>query len=374
MKESLHTLDKDCIFRETFNSEYDVRRNGGEPVNMIFSEGKAICDGTAYLTNSKFLSNRVYSVRIKINVPDFSLHRYLFDFRTGTGLGSAFLRQTTGEVTSGGTEYINGVLNNIAEVNKNLDIVLSGITLYTETFLNLLRNYSGTQLFKGTIELFEIYNKALTAEEVANLYNNVAYKDIRDGLVVDVDARRGLVQDNMGNNITNAGAEIVRHGNIYVTKHSTTTTKLSIPISLTTKYSQSLWVKTVDYQNNTAGYITNVGGGTYINSMRIWVYNNGDIASWNQNDLPILKDLAAMNNTRWFHIATTFDNTINEHKLYVDGKLKDSGAAIRTLDNTSIDYAASLSGLLSQLRVYNRVLSAAEIAQLYTSQKGQYNE
>jgi len=35
-----------CVFRETFNNEYEVRNNGGKPTDVTFSDGKESFNGT----------------------------------------------------------------------------------------------------------------------------------------------------------------------------------------------------------------------------------------------------------------------------------------------------------------------------------------
>jgi len=46
-KESPYGIDKRLIFRETFSSEAEVRRNGGTPVGVTFDKGVAVFSGAA---------------------------------------------------------------------------------------------------------------------------------------------------------------------------------------------------------------------------------------------------------------------------------------------------------------------------------------
>lgn len=39
MSDSLQNINKRCIFRETFESEQAVRRNGGVPTDVTFEKG-----------------------------------------------------------------------------------------------------------------------------------------------------------------------------------------------------------------------------------------------------------------------------------------------------------------------------------------------
>jgi len=41
MKESLQSLDRSVVFRETFNSFSDIQKNGGTPTAVTLSNGTA---------------------------------------------------------------------------------------------------------------------------------------------------------------------------------------------------------------------------------------------------------------------------------------------------------------------------------------------
>ena len=67
------THDKHLIFRETFSSEQEVRKNGGVPTDVTFDRGVATFNGTTsklklpkYINN--FLGENVFSVRIRIKL------------------------------------------------------------------------------------------------------------------------------------------------------------------------------------------------------------------------------------------------------------------------------------------------------------------
>lgn len=47
MKESLHTIERQCIWKEGFQSAFDVRRNGGEATDVSFQNGVGTFNGTS---------------------------------------------------------------------------------------------------------------------------------------------------------------------------------------------------------------------------------------------------------------------------------------------------------------------------------------
>lgn len=74
-------------------------------------------------------------------------------------------------------------------------------------------------------------------------------------------------------------------------------------------------------------------------------------------------------NGTWSHIGCTFNNSTMERRIYIDGNLIATNIAVRGFSGpTYFDFTPSggaESGMMDQVRFYNRVLSAGEIAQLY---------
>ncbi|MBU1997845.1 MAG: LamG domain-containing protein, partial [Candidatus Omnitrophica bacterium] len=85
-----------------------------------------------------------------------------------------------------------------------------------------------------------------------------------------------------------------------------------------------------------------------------------------------LESTATLSANKWYHAAGTYDGTTV--RLYLNGVLHDSG--VSTLDSPSVDdirigvYAEShgtprfFDGLIDDFRIYNRALTAAEVARL----------
>lgn len=111
---------------------------------------------------------------------------------------------------------------------------------------------------------------------------------------------------------------------------------------------------------NTSGY----GPGIRLD---MWdgVHGNYDIAS----------SISAVDGA-WHFVVFTVDRA-STAKLYVDGELKDEGSVISigNLNNSEPlrigrrpDWFSLYNGCLDQIRFYNRVISTAEIAVLYSEQ------
>jgi len=241
MKESLYSQWQP-IFRETFNSEQDTRRNGGVPSNVVFSNWVASFNGTSskinYWNRNNFFwgtndSPLTFKARIKTTQADFQIlckdtSTIVWDYwlyTDATWHPSLILRDWTkylAVVTTTATVldwnwhtivatynwsktsawirlYIDWVL-----VTSTTDLSSLPYTWMKNTWSSLYiwkRELFSQRFTKWEIDVVEQYNYAWTASQVANDYNNSTYKDIRNWLVLDIDSRQGVIEDKMGNTI-----------------------------------------------------------------------------------------------------------------------------------------------------------------------------
>jgi len=79
-------------------------------------------------------------------------------------------------------------------------------------------------------------------------------------------------------------------------------------------------------------------------------------------------------NNGWHHFVYTFDGTRN--RLYIDGQQRattttqpDSGAVVNARVGAIYNGAESFGGIVDELRIYNRALSAREVAALHDGQQ-----
>lgn len=140
--------------------------------------------------------------------------------------------------------------------------------------------------------------------------------------------------------------------------------------------SLAAWVKTTD--NGANGTVISKTTGCASAGYLIWINENG-VASqrpsfWVGNG-PWLDAPAGVNVTdgAWHHIAGTYDGSIS--RLYVDGTERASSTpGAETLSSTtnlqigeSTTCGDPLNGEIDEVRVYDRVLSASEISDLYNA-------
>ena len=162
-------LDKNIVFQEYFNSEQETRRNSGVPSGtVVFNQGLA-----EFTTDGKITtSNPVYGIKsIRLIVDLDTITEDIVQLSASHSIEAA-----SGTVTATGvsspTIYINGSAGATIDTNK-AEIVVTTATAFTADAIII--GYISAYL-EGKIELLEFYNKALTDDEVLNLYNDARYK------------------------------------------------------------------------------------------------------------------------------------------------------------------------------------------------------
>ncbi len=192
-KESLIGIDSKLIFRETFNSEIDTRKNGGALTDVNFSDGKGTFNGTSSFIEYPHVdlpSKFTFRFKIKTMILGSlmalsSANTYEIYFNSlkklsfYNGSSSVFTSMTFEDYTKyeivcayDGTNmnfYVDGFLSSSSAISfPNTDIGSLFIGQY----------YTGGERFKGDMDLVEIYSGALTASEVKNLYESKTYREI----------------------------------------------------------------------------------------------------------------------------------------------------------------------------------------------------
>lgn len=196
------SLDKNLIFAEYFNDEQSVRRNGGVPTNVTFDKGVSEMNGSSFI-NYKDIQHTEYPLSIRAIVKNSSTAPISYDgivsmddgasnrvFYLGRNIDGTFRIRAW---DSAGSAYILSTTINDTEQHEliatitgtHMYIYVDGILKDSSTFTGL---YNGNRFleigrygennnfgYSGDISLVEIYNKALTQEEVTNLYNNSRY-------------------------------------------------------------------------------------------------------------------------------------------------------------------------------------------------------
>ncbi len=301
--------------------------------------------------------------------------------------------------------YLNGVSDGTS--------ALAGGTIDSTT--NVLRIGADTgvtpiqEFLNGSIDEVRIYNRALTAEEVAGLYNGTKSNHIElwttpvqgglndtpaptssneAGLVgywkLDGDATDSSGQGNngvvTGANATNAGrwnGAYYFYGPGSSNMINMSNNRPSLNIS-TGNFSGFAWIKFV---NNADGYQTIMGklpvGGsgwmfmtynvTVNNSLKLYYSVSDGTATAGYST-------GSIADNSWHHVGFTTDRS-SVSTFYIDGASSgtlNTAARTGSLENTA-DFKIGLyagydpTGTIDEVRLYNRTLSADEVKELYLS-------
>jgi hypothetical protein len=280
--------------------------------------------------------------------------------------------------------YVNGQFKN----SRNL--IWSGSTVWPTNGWSLGRdNNNSNQFFTGSISNFKMYNKILSQAEINQNYFGGPIAT--DGLVLAVDASN-LVSYESG---------------------STTAYPLTSSVNGTL-------INGTSFNPNFGGYWAFDGVDDYIswgNNFNLTSTNiSGFVWGWANslnNYLPWIDKLSSNGNYRfhadsigrlifgirntanayqemqtgvlistntWYHLGFTFNNSTKEGKIYLNGQLQLSNTFTIDRGDTTTDlqtgYQANnggtLNGRIATLSLYNRELSASEVAQNFQAQQNRF--
>jgi hypothetical protein len=310
-------------------------------------------------------------------------------------------------ITYNGSGF-NTVGNYAAYFNGTSVSLSTSSTLSVSSNANYIGKGSGAGYWDGSLDEFRVYNRVLTAAEIANLYQTTAEvkanapenSELMNGLVglwsfngADVSGTTAYDRSGQGNDGTLTNGPTVTAGKIgqalrfdgsddYVSLGSNRAgaTKNAITVSYVT------WVKPTAFQDYGNFYRESVNSSTF------WRFACGfrstgkpvcggrapdgqSLAEWRSD--------TAVSLNEWHHFAATVDVSTDTVQIYIDGILQTNEAngtfTNAVFDNTnshSISIGATSAGTerftgdIDEVRVYNRVLSATEIWNLYQAGGG----
>lgn len=375
-------------FRRIVSKQYNDVQNFGS-YQLISGTNNSTYQGTAGLTvrtgtgNSQIQPN-IYSWTGDNGVSATNLYQHI----VGTFDGSQLKFYQNGILVS--TVNFSG---NLFYDNQNL---LFGKGKEGETL-------PGSDIFlNGKIDDIGIWNRALSQQEITNMYNGVTYSDTCNA--VSGSLVNGLVgywpfcgnandDSGNGNNGTVSGATLTidRFGNPNSAYNfdGVIGTHINVPLqqNLQGDKSFSCWLQLPEtFINPYCNFITgknlsivlpndylSVNGNevTYIANNTVGHFYDGKtgVGLFSSNDL---------NNNIWHHIVLTHNYISQEAKLYIDGVLIESVISNGLNTNSIIDRFifggdlnsntsnnATLFGNLDDIGIWNRALTSQEVTQLF---------
>jgi len=275
-------------------------------------------------------------------------------------------------------------------------------------------NDTATNLFTGQIDDVRLYDRALSASEITKLYNfgsvkqnvSVAPAGLKSGLVGHwtfdgANITNGRINDisgqgNHGNTVNIATSTFYTAGKIgqalqfdgvddYVTVSDNTTLRPG-----TSAWSMSAWIKPTNV-NQFAGLVSKRDGGTF-NQIALVAGDFGGSCSPNASKKigfvvfdgtngGCVETVSEIIDGNWHHItAVKNSNTGLDISVYVDG-VSVSLSTVTTFGTGSSDVnntvpwiigcqnasANCVNGIVDDVRIYSRSLTATEVLELYNS-------
>lgn len=282
----------------------------------------------------------------------------------------------------------------------------TGVGASPSTFTGARRmasNNLGGGALPGTLDEVRVYNRALSAAEVAHLYNRSAPEQrskqnvnqnnrFNDGLVgfwpfngPDVSGTTATDRSGSGNNGTIGSAVKIVPGIVgqalqFDSSSANSRVDMNDILDMVpgSGFTLAAWIKPTAPPSNSAGIISKlVTAGNY----RMVLTDSALLVQLGirntAGSFEFVNSLTAVPLNQWTHVAVTYDD-VNTGKVYINGVLDNTSTAFTlTRGDTANDFeigwnsnnSASIIGLIDEPRVYNRVLSADEIAEIYRAGK-----
>ena len=244
------------------------------------------------------------------------------------------------------------------------------------------------QDFNGSIDEVRIYNRALSAAEIQALYKSGAAKlkvPTNTGLVGYWSMNEGtgsFTGDSSGNKNTGTltgGPTWVdgKRGKALSFDGSNDYVNLGVSPQLTpNNITISAWVKADTFQSLWHGIVSNMT--SWGTGFSLQIGTTQKIAAMVSGTYLTTNWTPKIDT--WYHIVATHDSTTNENVLYVNGNRENSSTYPVSYEANAKTYIGVFytspnlffDGLIDEVRVYNRALSAAEIQALYNSSAAKF--
>ena len=277
--------------------------------------------------------------------------------------------------------YLNGVLDATATNSTNVSD--------TTVELQIGRSQTWAGHFKGDISNLMFYSRALSAAEILDNYNNTKIKfasnfmDVitTDGLLFSVDA--GNVSSYPGSGTTwtdlsgNGNNFTLTSGTAYDSNNrgslifdSSKSASRSV-VSTSTTITMEIWFKVTTYAETALFYNGNGASSGYgfafgacgASTSTLFIYFGGI------NCNVVSKTNIALNT--WYHAVYT--RTTNSNTLYINGVSVSTSSSNPTAPGAATTtFLGAITGNIAIARMYNRVLSAAEVAKNYNAVKDRF--
>jgi len=367
----------------------------GDPVHQTI-DGRDVLtfDGNDYVTlpaSLNTITDGDYTMSAWVKIPS---HNDYPGIVTINGQGILMFQGQVGYMTNG-ANVVNYVGNSLS-TNQWYHVLLtkssSTYSLYVDSVLKsgsgsdggwglsgvtaLARGYS-TYHFNGSIDDVRIWNRALSASEVTELHAEslalglIAKYDLNTNANDSVGSNNGTLQGDAAFAADGDRTVLTLDGNgDYVDISNSESMNLS-------QFTLSTWIKTGDHKNT----VLIEKGNSWNADLRYFLHlqdsSTGNTLAYGINTTNwtgVSASSAAVIDNAWHHTVFAYDGSTAT--LYVDGVQVDqqTGWTMAADTATPVTFggrsgwsAGTLSGSMDDLRIWNRALSASEVATLHST-------
>jgi len=383
--ESLQSIDRSCVFRETFNNSSAVVNNNYSKgslstTGVSFKNGTGIFNkGTITYPNLKNVKNKTYTYRVVFKLLSYSTDYQSIVRLTDGSSAPTIIPISLGSVAAfNGTGYMNGVVQSgfpFIPLNKTIEFVCVFSTSSIQSIL--LGSYiSNTFQANCQIDLFEIYNRALSAVEVKLLYQQRLYTQPNElPLLLDFDSTRGVLEDrtNINNFTITNSVSILQIGKVKSAYFNGTGFLNTVKtVNLYQDISFNIWFLTKSNGIDVARTLFG-NGKTYLSIFVNKYFLTSDTATIDTTTATVKKN-------QWVNIFGFRKLIDGKGSYYINGVFDSilSSGVPSTNQNINLQIGSGgnsqTKGYISKLQIYKGIPSNPDqfTAQLYDSQKGQF--
>jgi hypothetical protein len=278
--------------------------------------------------------------------------------------------------------YLNGVNDGSAATGSVPSAPTSNVKIGSRD------NASASEYWNGKIDEVRFYNRALSADEVSQLYRlnaptgtDTSLKGYWSFNGKDISGTTAYDRSGAGNNGTLTGGPTVTTGKVgqalsfdgsddYVTIPNATS------LNSTAQVTVSAWIKRSGI--GTRQFFVSKGNATTVASTQYWLeLTAGNVLVFElasgSTEHKLTSSFVLTDTQGWHHVVGTYDGTTQ--KIFLDG-VQDTttstwSGALNSVNNDlvignrSAGYDIPFNGKVDEVRVYNTALTAAEIQSLY---------
>lgn len=367
-----------AIFREVFNDGQSVLMNRGEPyLSPVIQEGKLINSDQGWYFYNLNVRGAV-SVRVigSVNATPGSTRRFIDGRDGGHSLECTYTPLDTIAGTGLTTSYVNGVATNVITTDGQYYDMVWVFNDSTCDILHVGGQFNGVTS-DVNIDTVEVYNYALSAEEVSNLYSNLRFNYPKISPSFHLTSGSGVIEDLQKRSFTNTDVNIVKEGDFFTHDYNGSTSNLEfsdLPLSAGDDFTISFWAK---YSlNNRMGLIVSrksitdrVGIVHYINGRIYLETYDGTYHGCNF--------LMTSYFNSWVNICFTKSGSV--FKAYLNGVEQAVGGSAGLLGSLTINRAIigsesiyDFKGKLGDIIIDDLIWNEEEISQYYTASKFKY--